>query len=317
MAQPRIHPTSIIDPRASLADDVEIGPGCVIDGPVTLGPGNRLIGHVYLVGPLTVGQNNVFYPHACIGFDPQHRQFDPKAPNGGVVIGYRNVFREGCTIHRSTGEKPTTIGNDNYLMCNTHAGHDAVIGNACTLANGALLAGHVVLEDNVVLGGNAAIHQFCRIGRLAMISGLVAIAQDVPPFCTAYDFRQVESLNLVGLRRAGYRQHIPALQEAFRILYLSRHTRTRAVELIEANLGHDPLCAEFVRFLRATKRGITGYRDEHEQPVPPRPTPEPFRSALHPVDLRPHTSEAVGGTPERGQTAGPLSPRERAGVRAD
>ena len=129
-----------------------------------------------------------------------------------------------------------------------------------------------MLEDGVTLGGNAAIHQFCRLGRLSMVSGAIAIVQDIPPFCTAYDSRQVESLNIVGLRRAGYRDHISALQEAFRILYLSRHTRTRAAELIEQELGDDPLCGELARFIRGSKRGITGYRDE-QQPRTERTSP--------------------------------------------
>ena len=291
----KIHPTSIIDPRAQLAADVELGPSCVIEGAVTIGSGTRLIGHVYLVGPLTIGEHNIFYPHACIGFEPQHRQFDPASPSGGVAIGNRNVFREGCTIHRATGSQPTTVGDDNYLMCNSHVGHDAVVANQCTLANGALLAGHVVVEDKVMLGGNAALHQFCRLGRLCMLSGVIAIVQDIPPFCTAYEIRQVESLNIVGLRRAGYRDHIPALQEAFRILYLSRHTRTRAVELIEQQLGHDPLCAELARFVRGSKRGITGYREEREQPRSQRSSPVVYRSIEPAADAHPPTEHSRWG----------------------
>lgn len=257
-----IHPSSIVHPRAELADDVEIGPGCVIDELVRIGPGTRLIGYVHVVGEVSLGRGNVLYPHVCVGFEPQDRKYDPQRAAGGVVIGDNNVLREGVTIHRATGQRPTTLGHDNYLMANTHLGHDVTVGNRCTLANGVLLGGHVTLEDQVNIGGYGVVHQFCRVGRLAMLSGLAGVAKDLPPFCTCYTTRQVESLNLVGLRRAGLRGHVTALQTAFRLLYLSRHPVPVALQLIESEVGHDPLCRELVDFIRSSRRGITGYRAE-------------------------------------------------------
>ncbi len=257
---PDIHPSSVIDPRAVLADDVIIGPGCVIDGPAEVGPGTRLIGRVYLSGRVVIGANNVIYPNACLGFAPQHRKIDHELETAGVRIGDGNVLREGVTIHRATSQtEPTRVGDGNYLMCNAHMGHDAVIGNENTLANGVLLAGHVTLDNHVTMGGNAAIHQFCRIGRMTILSGLIGIAQDIPPFCASHAFRSVGSLNLVGLRRAGLREHIKPLEKAFDILFRQGHSNSVAAERIEEQVGDDPLCREFAEFIRGTKRGITPY----------------------------------------------------------
>ena len=254
----KVHQSSIVEGPVQLADDVEVGPGCVIRGKVVVGTGTRLLGHVYLLGPLTIGRKNIFYPNSCIGFGPQHRQFDVAVEGMGTRIGDDNIFREGATVHRAFGDRPTVVGNQNYLMCNSHLGHDVVLGCNCTLANGVLLAGHVTVEDNVTLGGNAVVHQYCRLGRLSMMSGGIGIVQDLPPFCTVYEMRRVGSLNIVGLRRAGYRRHVAPLQEAFRILYQERHTRPRAMEIIMERVGEDPLCAELIHFVKGTRRGITG-----------------------------------------------------------
>lgn len=264
----RIHPTALVHPEAQLADDVEIGPYCIIDSPnVKIGAGTRLIAHVHLTGPTTIGQNNLLYPNVAIGFEPQDRKFKPGQETVGVLIGNNNILREGVTIHCATSTHPTTVGNGNMLMCYSHLGHDARIGDDCALANGALLAGHVEMGDRVMVGGCGVIHQFCRVGRLSMLSGVAGIVQDLPPFCVAYATRIVESLNIVGLRRAGYRQNIPNLKRAFEILYRSRHTVPNAADKIEQELGHDPLCQEWVDFLRATKRGITPYASLTAAPV--------------------------------------------------
>jgi len=256
----RIHPTSEIDSQADLAEDVSIGPGCVIRGCVRSGAGTRVIGHAYLQGPLTIGRENTIYPFTTLGFAPQDRKYNPLEQGAGVLIGDGNVFRESVTIHRATGQRPTTIGDGNYFMVNSHAGHDVVMGDDNMLANGALLAGHVEVADRVIFGGNCAVHQFCRVGRLVMMSGQQGVTRDLPPFSICYEDRRVGGLNLVGLRRAGYRDHIPALKEAFTILYRNGHANLSAVDLIERELGNDTLCMELVAFVRTTSRGITGYR---------------------------------------------------------
>lgn len=256
---PQIHPTALVDSRARLADDVQVGPWCVIEGDVTIGPGTRLLHRVSLKGPLTIGARNMVYPNACIGFEPQDRKFDPAADGAGTVIGDDNILREGVTVHRATRDRPTTIGHRNYLMANSHVGHDDLLHNDITMANGTLLAGHVEVFDRVVLGGNAAVHQFTRVGRLAMISGVESITQDLPPFCVVYEARRIGSLNIVGLRRAGHRDSIPPLKRAFEVLMRSRLANATAVERIRTELGDDPLCRELADFVATAKRGITGY----------------------------------------------------------
>jgi UDP-N-acetylglucosamine acyltransferase len=259
-----IHPSAIVDEQATLADDVTVGPGCIIEGRVELGPGTHLLHRVSLRGPLIVGEANTFYPNAAIGYEPQDLKFDPATEGAGVVIGDRNVFREGVTIHRATGEQPTSIGSDNMLMANSHVAHDCMVGDHVVMANAATLGGHVQVHDRAFLGGHATVHQHCRVGRLALASGLQGLSMDLPPFCVCYYTRTVGSLNLVGLRRNGLRDHIKPLKQAFRLFYMSRLTNPKAIERIEQEAGDDPLVAEFVAFLRETKRGITAYGGSRE-----------------------------------------------------
>ena len=256
---PTIHPTALIDPSARLADDVVVGPYCIIEGEVTLGPGTILRSNVCLKGPLTLGTANVVYPFACLGYDPQDLSFSPDTPGAGTSIGDRNIFRESVTVHRATGDHATTIGNDNYLMANAHVAHDCTIGNKCQFANSAVIAGHVRVGDRAILAGGAGVQQFCRVGRLSMLSGNEGITKDLPPFCTVHHTKRVSSLNLVGLRRNGYRDSVKALQQAFDLLYKSGLTTPKAAEQIIKDLSHDPLCVEFAEFLQTADRGVTQY----------------------------------------------------------
>ena len=262
----RIHPTAIVEDEVELAPDVEIGPGCLLRGPIRIGAGTRLIAHVFLQGPLTLGARNVLYPGACLGYAGQDFKFDPRTAGAGVLIGDDNVFRESATVHRATGEHPTTIGDRNYLMVGAHVGHDSRVGNRVTLVNHSMLAGHVELHDEAILSGSAMVHQFCRVGRLALISGGEGVSLDMPPFCLCVMTRRVGGLNLVGLRRAGLREHIRPLKRAFDILYRQQHGRLAAARLIDEQLGEDPLCAELARFVRESKRGVTGYQRPRQPP---------------------------------------------------
>jgi UDP-N-acetylglucosamine acyltransferase len=256
---PTIHPTAFVDPQADLADDVTVGPYCIIDGRVTLGPGCRLISHVCLKGPLTLGRENTVYPFACLGFDPQDHSFDPDTDGAGTLIGDRNTFRESVTVHRATGDTPTTLGNGNFLMANAHVAHDCTIGDDCMFANSAVIAGHVHVGNKVILAGGAGVQQFCRVGRLSMLSGNEGITKDLPPFCIVHHTKRVGSLNVIGLRRNGYRDNIKPLQQAFDFIYRSGLTTPKAAEQIEQNLSDDPLCVELAEFLRTATRGITQY----------------------------------------------------------
>ncbi len=260
---PEIHATAFVDERAELADDVIIGPNSSIVGRVKIGAGTRMIGHAILNGPLTLGQRNLIYPFSCLGYAPQDRSYNPRHDGAGVVIGDDNVFRESVTINRATGEKPTTLGSHNYFMACAHVAHDVVIGSRNNFANSALLAGHAWVGDQVNMAGNAAVAQHCRVGRLAMIGGEAGITRDVPPFCMVYYTRRINSLNLVGMRRAGLRESIRPMTIAFDILFRQAHTNQSALEIIrDDEIYEDPCVREFVTFIEGSERGLTQYGGE-------------------------------------------------------
>ncbi len=180
---PVIHPTASVAPGAELADDVEIGPYCTVSGQSRLAAGVKLIGHVYLSGPVTIGEGTTVYPFVCIGFPPQDVKFKLGDKTAGVVIGKQGLIREHATIHAASNDHtPTTVGDKIFMMVNTHLGHDARVGNGVVMVNNSAVGGHGQLHDNVTLGGGALVHQFCRVGRLAMMSGGIAVSVDVPPF---------------------------------------------------------------------------------------------------------------------------------------
>ncbi len=256
----KIHPSAVIDPQAKIAPDVQVGPGCVIDGPVTIGQGCRLRAHVHLHGPVSLGSDNELYPFVCIGFEPQDRKYN--GTTCGVKIGDRNIFREGVTIHCSTKpDRPTTVGDDNMFMTNSHLGHDVTLSDRCTIVTGAVVGGHAQISDDVTLGGNGAVHQFCRVGRLAFLGGNSTLVQDLPPFVTAAGYLRVNGLNLVGLRRSGVdRQAIDAVKSAFNTLYLEGHTNQVAAEIMEKMVKKGgpgaELVAEMAQFVRGSTRGL-------------------------------------------------------------
>ncbi len=261
---PTIHPTAFVDPHANLADDVVVGPYSIIEGRVTLGPGCKLIAHVCLKGPMTLGRDNTIYPYACLGYDPQDRSFSPDTDGAGTVIGDSNYIRESVTIHRATKDEPTRIGDRNYFMANSHVAHDCKVANDCMFANSAVIAGHVEVGDKAILAGGAGVQQFCRVGRLSMLSGNEGITKDLPPFCIVHHTKRVGSLNVIGLRRNGYRDNIRSLQLAFDLLYKAGLTTPAAADRIDQDLGDDPLCAELAEFLRSAHRGVTQYAGSDE-----------------------------------------------------
>lgn len=256
---PQIHRTATVDDQARLAEDVVVGPNCVIDGPVTIGEGTRLIANVYLKGPMTIGRGNQIYPSAVLGLEPQDWKADPDKPGRGTLIGDRNMIREGVTIHRSSrDDHPTTVGDRNYFMAASHVAHDCIVGNDCMFANSALLGGHCEVGDRVILGGNCGVQQFCRLGRLSMLGGAEGMTADLPPFCMIHHTKQVSALNLIGLRRAGLRQHIGPLRKAFDLYYRHGYPASKSLPLIDQQID-DPLVREFTDFIRASERGVTGY----------------------------------------------------------
>ncbi|MFO0874631.1 MAG: acyl-ACP--UDP-N-acetylglucosamine O-acyltransferase [Phycisphaerales bacterium] len=256
-----VHPTAIVEGDVRLADDVTIGPHCVLRAPagtsIVIGRGSRLMGQSWIEGPAVLGTGNTVYPFVTLGFSPQDLKWDPADAGAGVTIGDANVFREGASIHRATSRTtPTIIGNSNYFMANSHAGHDARIGNNCIFANGTLLAGHVVIGDRVVTGGNVCVHQFCRIARGCMLSGAVATGRDLPPFVTLTGLNIVGSLNIVGLRRSGAdAETIQHVRWVYKTLYREGVSPRAALPALRER-EHVPVVREYIEFIESSKRGI-------------------------------------------------------------
>lgn len=253
-----IHPTASVSSDAELADSVEIGPYCIITGRVRLADGVRLMGNNYVNGPTTIGEGTVVYPFACIGFGPQDVKFKPGMETPGVQIGRDCIIREHATVHAaSRPEHPTIIGDRVFMMVSTHVAHDCIIGNRVTFVNGAGIAGHGEIADDVTLGGNAVIHQFCRIGRMVMMSGDCAVSLDVPPFCMVNERNRVGGLNQVGLRRSGMaREHITELRKAFRDVLRAPMPRSEAIRILRERGENCPPVMEIAEFIASSKRGI-------------------------------------------------------------
>jgi len=264
-----IHQTAVVDPAAELADDVVIGPGCVITGPVKLGAGVTLMANVYLQGPLTVGERTRFWPGACVGTDPQDYKVKPGFPTAGVVVGADCLIREGATVHAATKtDVPTRLGDRVFMMVNSHVGHDALVGNDVILVNGALLAGHVEVGDRATLSGNSCVHQFCRVGRFAFASGGAVVTNDLPPFLMAQGRNALASVNMVGMRRNGFaRADVTLVRRAFREVFRANAPRSEMVARLEALAregegGSSPALTEMVEFVRSCRKTIMPYRPQ-------------------------------------------------------
>lgn len=252
----RVHPSAVIGGNVELADGVEIGPFCLLDGCIRIGAGSRLIGHITVLGDTEIGQGNVLHPNVVIGDEPQDVGYQ-----GGprrVRIGHRNVLREGVTVHRGSEHGDvTTIGDDNFFMQNSHVAHDCRVGNSTIIAGGALLAGWVEVGDRALVSGNCVVHQYVRIGRLAMMRGLSRSSRDVPPFCIMDLTHTLRGINTVGLRRAGVdATTIRALRDAFNAVFGVRQNLKLALDRYELNHSGVPEVSEMVAFIRASRRGV-------------------------------------------------------------
>ena len=197
-----IHPTAVIHPKAKVDSTVTVGPYAIIDEGVSIGAQCIVGPQAHLTGHTTIGAGNRFHTGCVIGDEPQDLKY--KGDPTRVRIGERNVFREHVTVNRSNKlEEDTIIGSHCLLMANSHVGHNSVLGDHVILANGAALGGHVVIQDRVFISGNCLVHQFVRIGTLAMMQGGSAISMDLPPYCIVHRVNELVGLNAVGLRRAG------------------------------------------------------------------------------------------------------------------
>ncbi len=253
-----IHPTAIVDPGAQLADDVEVGPFCVIGADVEVGAGSWIGPHVVLKGPSRLGQRNRIFQFASVGEDCQDKKYAGEPTR--LEMGDDNVVREGVTLHRGTVQDRgvTTIGSRNLFMAYAHVGHDCLIGDDCILANQATLGGHVTMGDFVILGGLSAIHQFCHIGTHAMCGGGSIVTKDIPAYLMVNgNPGQPHGLNLVGLKRRGFsREALKALSDAYRLVYRQGLTLDQALAEIDARYADLPEVTAFSDSLRSSTRGI-------------------------------------------------------------
>ncbi len=254
-----LHPTAQVDPRAELADDVQIGPFCVVGPQVRLGRGVRLASHVVVTGRTTLGDHCRVFSFACLGHQPQDLKY--QGEETALAIGRNNQIREHVTMHPGTanGGGVTRIGDDGLFMAAIHVAHDCQVGNGVIMANNATLGGHVLVEDFAFLGGLSAVHQFVRIGRSAMIGGLAGVENDVIPYGMVLGNRaHLNGLNIVGMRRRGLeKEEIQELRTAYRLLFAPEGTFAERLEEVAAKYAERPLVMEIVEFVRsANNRAI-------------------------------------------------------------
>ena len=252
---PVIHPTAIIHPKAKLDATVCVGPYAVIDAGVELGADCVVGPHVYLTGLTTVGAHNQFHAGCVIGDAPQDLKYQGEPTR--LRIGDHNVFREHVTIHRSTKtDGETVVGSHNFLMANTHIGHNSRLGDRIIIANGVLLGGQVIIQDRAFLSGNCLIHQFCRVGTLALMQGGSAISKDLAPYTIARGDNGICGLNVIGLRRAGFTaEQRLELKQLYHALFRSGKNLRAAVEEAQKSFT-SPAAKVLLDFVAEAKRGV-------------------------------------------------------------
>lgn len=254
-----IHPTAVVDKDAEIAKDVEIGPGVVISPGVKIGPGCTIGPHVIIDTGTTLGANVRIFAGAVIGTEPQDIKYGGYPT--GVEIGDGSVLREYVTINRATGEGGMTrIGKNCLLMANAHIAHECTVGDSVVMANLTTLAGHVEIEEHVVIGGMAVVHQFVRVGRMAMIGGASGLMKDAPPYMITFGYppARVFGVNKVGLKRHGISENVREdIKRAFKFLFRSGLNYTQGLERIRTELDSSPEIEHLLEFFDKTKRGIS------------------------------------------------------------
>lgn len=252
-----VHPTAQVSKYSELADDVTIGPYTVVEGNAKIGPGTDIKAHVFIGEDTIIGSNNCIYQGAIIGSLTQDLKYD-----GGrtyLVVGDHNIIREYVTINRGTSdEASTTVGSYNSFLAYTHIAHDCVVGNHVIMSNLSTLAGHVQVDDAAVIAGYVGVHQFCKIGKMAMVGGMSKVTKDVPPFMKVQgNPAKVFGLNSVGLERNGVdKSERRVLRQAYNFLYRSGYNVSQAIEEIRADLEETETLLHLLDFLEKSERGI-------------------------------------------------------------
>jgi len=254
-----IHPTAIVDPKAEIGENVDIGPYSVIEKGVSLGEGTKIGPHVVVREGTQIGKRCQIYQFSSIGEAPQAIAY--RGEPTLLQVGDHNIIREYVTLHRGSvkGGGKTVLGNENFIMAYSHIAHDCQIGNQVVMANGATLAGHILIEDYAIIGGLSAIHQFCRVGTHAFISGLTGVSLDIPPYMLSSGNRaKLFGLNSVGLKRANFSEEtLKALKMVYRTIFRSGLTLGKAIKKVgEDDVSHIPEVQHLLQFIQHSKRGI-------------------------------------------------------------
>ncbi|WDI40179.1 acyl-ACP--UDP-N-acetylglucosamine O-acyltransferase [Bremerella sp. P1] len=287
----QIHPSAIVHASAEIGENVTIGPFCVVEENTKVGDGCELNSFVSIKEGTTLGANNKVHEHAVIGGPPQHLRAG--ADLGDVIIGTGNVIREFTTIHRGLAPgKNTVIGDNNLLMVQSHVGHDTIIGNNTIITNNVMLGGHVVIEDRAYVSGAVAVHQFCRIGRNAMVGGQAHVVQDVAPYVTVDGCSSlVVGLNIIGLKRSGFTpEQLSELKRAYRIIFRSNLTNREALDRVRREFPMSP-AGHFADFLAESERGFIQARSRGRGVDVSRPQ---LRVLLNEKDTTSDTSRRAG-----------------------
>jgi UDP-N-acetylglucosamine acyltransferase len=257
MSDVQIHPSAIVDERAEIGAGTIVGPYCVIGAEVALGQDCWLQHHVTLSGPTRAGARNKFYAYCSIGQQTQDLKYQGEPTY--LDIGDENTFREFVTINRSTtSEGKTRVGSRGNFLAYSHIGHDCTVGDEVVFSNNATLAGHVQVGNHAVMGGLTAVHQFCRIGRFAIMGGCSKSVQDVPPFMIADgNPAEIRGVNLVGLERQGFTpESVKWIKEAFRLIYRSKYNTRQAMEAIRKELPQNEEITQIIEFIGQSERGL-------------------------------------------------------------
>ena len=254
-----IHSSSIIDPSAKIADDVEIGPFCLVGAGVEIGSGTRIESHVILKGPMKIGERNHIFQFSTLGDGSPDKKYKNEPTT--LVIGNENIIREGVTIHRGTVQDrgETLIGDRNLIMAYSHIAHDCVLGNDIVLTNQAALAGSVHVGDGAILGGYAIVHQFCSLGSYSFCAMGSAVNKDIPAYVKVRgNPAKPFGINVTGIKRLGYsKESIEALRSAYRSIYRKKLTVDEAIEeLKELRKEHEEVNL-FLDSIEKSTRGIS------------------------------------------------------------
>ncbi len=255
----KIHNSAIIEDNVIIGDNVTIGPNCVIENGVKIGNNNKIYSSVYITGDTEIGSDNSFFPFCSIGSIPQDLKY--RGEKSKLIIGNKNIFREYSTANPGTegDNMKTLIGNSSLFMIGSHIAHDCIIGDQVIMANQATLGGHVQIDNHAVLGGISAVHQFCKIGKLAMVGGMSAVENDVIPYGLAMGNRaKIIGINLIGLKRANYsksviREYVENVEKIF-------NGKTIASEKEKVKNTKNELTKELIHFLNIdSSRGLCKY----------------------------------------------------------